>query len=190
MPRRVNTNSSPRKNYSRVDPLVDGSEKTLKGNGGENKNGEQNNMFWAELNNRSIHRENRTRNSPTRRRTGDTQKLGESNCKNTHYVEGGGNEFPPESTLVSWSEAKAALKETITHLRPDVHPRVQEYAPYLEKFGVKEAEGEPKVTTAENYLAFVVSPSAGGKAVKRHDYEALPKEVVKKAEKGVKEIEW
>jgi ABC-type phosphate transport system substrate-binding protein len=185
-----------KKDYERVDPLVAGTEKTLKGSGGENKKGtatkvgEQNNMFWAEVNNQSDPTNPDAEfTDPTS--TGDVEKLGESNCKNTHYIEGAGNEFPPESTLDSWSEAKAALKEEhysicgLTYILS-----FKQYEPYLEKLGIKEAEGLPKVTTAENYLLYVVNSGAGGKAVKGHDYEALPSEVIKIAEKGVKEVEW
>ena len=190
-----------KKDYSRLDPLVPGTEaeKTLTGNGGENKKGseknvgEQNNMFWAEVNNGHISgKPDEEFTDPTS--TGDTEKLGASNCKNTDYIENAGNEFPPESTLDSWSEAKAALNEEhyvicgLTYVLA-----YKQYAPYLEELKFKESEEIGKVTTAENYLAYVVNPGAGGKALKGHDYEALPAKpvsIVKIAEKGVKEIEW
>lgn len=187
-----------KKDYTRVDPLVPGTEaeKTLTGSGGENKKGsatkvgEQNNMFWAEVQNLNIPtKPDEEFTDPTT--TGDVEKLGESNCKNSHYIEGAGHEFPPESTLDSWSEAKAATKEEhysicgLTYILS-----FKQYEPYLEELGVKEAEGLPKVTTAENYVEYAINGGGGAKALKGHDYEALPKEVVKKAEKGAKEIEW
>ena len=115
-----------------------------------------------------------------------------SNCKNTQYVENASNEFPPESTLDSWSEAKGGLKEEHYSICGLTYVLAyKQYQPFLEHlYGIKEAEGEPLATTAENYLAFIANGGAGGKALKGHDYEALPKEIIKKAEKGLKEVEW
>ncbi len=183
-----------KKGFSRENPLT---KKLETGSGGENKRGsskrgEQNTRFWAELQNG---------NNPTKpdeeftdpSSTFDTEKLGSSDCKGTHYVEGGGNEFPPASTLVSWSEAKAALVEehyVICGLTYDLS--FKQYEPFLNLSdpGITEKEGEERATTAENYLLYEVNGGAGGKALKDHDYEALPKEVIKEAEKGIKEIEW
>ena len=184
-----------KKNFSRVNKLTTLLET---GSGGENKRGtatvrgEQNTRFWAEVQNLS---DPTTPDAefadPTS--TYDTSKLGSSNCKGTHYVEGGGKEFPPASTLDSWSEAKAALTETaytICGLTYDL--AFKQYEKFLKKSdpGITELEGEERATTAENYLLYEVNAGAGGKAVKGHDYEALPTPVIKKAEKGIKEIEW
>jgi ABC-type phosphate transport system substrate-binding protein len=182
-----------KKGFSRENPLT---KKVETGSGGENKRGsatkrgEQNTRFWAELQNG---------NNPTKpdeeftdpSSTFDVEKLGASNCKGTHYVEGGGKEFPPASTLVSWSEAKAALVEehyTICGLTYDL--AFKQYEKFLKPLGIEETEGEARATTAENYLLYEVNGGAGGKALKGHDYEALPSTVLKEAEKGVKEIEW
>ena len=152
--------------------------------------GEQNTRFWAQVQNL---------NDPTNpdaeftdpTTTHDTSTLGQSNCKGTEYVEGAGHEFPPESTLDSWSEAKAALVEehySICGLTYDL--AFKQYKPFLKPFGITEAEGEARATTAQNYLLYVVTKSAGGEALKGHDYEALPSSVITKAKAGAKAIEW
>lgn len=185
-----------KKGYKRENKLT---KVVQEGSGGENKKGtattvgEQNNMFWAELNDRHIAgKPDEEFTDPTS--TGDTEKLGTANCKKTDYIESAEHAFPPATTLDSWSEAKAALNEEhysicgLTYILA-----YKQYAPYLEELGFDEAEEIGKVTTAENYLNYVVNTGAGGKALKDHDYEALPttpENVAKKAETGLKEVEW
>jgi ABC-type phosphate transport system substrate-binding protein len=162
------------------------------GMGGENKKGsatkvgEQNTHFWAEIQN-SKAGETLTYADPASK--GDTTAVALSNCKNTKYIENEGHEFPPASTRALWNQAKAALKDehyAICGLTYDLAFR--QYAAFLEPFSVSETEGKARATTAENYLLFEVNSGAGGKEIKNHDYEALPKEVLKLAEKGVEEI--
>ncbi len=155
---------------------------STKGEGGENKKGEQNTKFWAPVQNGS----GATYSDPSSK--GDTEKLASSNCKNTRYIENGEKEFPPASTRSLWNQAKAALIEEnypICGLTYDLAFR--EYKPYLAGTPF-EAEGKATATTVENYLMYEVSSKGGGKEVKNHDYEALPKEVIKKAEAGIAEI--
>jgi ABC-type phosphate transport system substrate-binding protein len=155
---------------------------STKGEGGEIKKGEQNVRFWAPIQNSK----GASYADPSSK--GDTEKLASSNCKNTHYIENGEKEFPPASTRALWNQAKAALVEEhypICGLTYDLAYR--EYYPYL-KGSPFEAKGKEIATTVENYLFFEVSSSGGGKEIKNHDYEKLPKEVIKKAEAGIEEI--
>jgi len=170
-------------------PSVAGEENAKKekltASGGENKKGEQNTRFWAPIQNTATAGASYAEPSSK----GDTAKAAKdtaSNCKDTDYVEGEGNEFPPESTRALWNEAKAALVEehySICGLTYDLAFR--EYKPFIQSF-VSEAEGIARATTVENYLDFEIS--AGGKELKGHGYEALPKEVIKEAEAGIEEI--
>lgn len=153
-----------------------------KGVGGENKKGEQSTEFWAPVQNSKT----ATYSDPSSK--GDTEKLASSNCKNTHYVENGEKEFPPASTRSLWNQAKAALVEEnypICGLTYNLAYR--QYKFYLAGSPF-EAEGKATATTVENYLMYEVSSKGGGKDVKNHDYEALPKEITKKAEAGIAEI--
>lgn len=162
--------------------------------GGENKKGsatkpgEQNTQFWAPIQNSKAGVTPVTYADPAGK--GDTDAVATSNCKNTKYVENEGHEFPPENTRALWNQAKAALVEehyAICGLTYDLAFR--QYAAFLQPFGsITEAEGKARATTAENYLLFEVNGGAGGKEIKNHDYEALPKEVIKEAELGVEEI--
>jgi ABC-type phosphate transport system substrate-binding protein len=155
-----------------------------KGLGGENKKGEQNTRFWAPVQNSST--AGASYADPGSK--GDIEKPGSSNCKNTHYIEGAGKEFPPASTRALWNQAKAALVEEnypVCGLTYDLAFR--EYRPYLSGTPF-EATGKATATTVENYLLFSVSSKGGGKELKNHDYEALPKAVVKEAEAGIQEI--
>lgn len=159
--------------------------------GGENKKGsstklgEQNTRFWATIQNDKPG-ETPTYAEPASKN--DTEAEASSNCKNTSYIEGEGKEFPPASTRALWNEAKASLKEenyAICGLTYDIAFR--EYFPYLDGTSF-ESKGKEIATTVENYLFYEVSSKGGGKEIKDHDYEALPKAVIKEAEEGIEEI--
>lgn len=147
--------------------------------GGENKKGEANPRFWAPIQNSSVAGVSYA--DPSSK--GDNEKLADSNCKNTDYIESEGHTFPPESTRDPWYLAKANKVEEnypICGLTYDLAFRQYKYFGFTKE----------TATTVENYLLFEVSSKGGGKEIKNHDYEALPKEVVKKAEAGIKEIGW
>lgn len=156
--------------------------------GGENKKGEQNARFWAEVQN-GTNAGLPTYTDPSTK--GDTESEGSSNCKNTHYIEGtesSEEEFPPATTRDLWNKAKAAKSQehyAICGLTYDLAFR--QYHFFL-KGSPFESEGVGIATTVHDYLQFEVSSKGGGKEIKNHDYEALPKEVVKKAEAGISEI--
>lgn len=152
---------------------------TKEDKGGENKKGEANSRFWAPIQDSSVAGVSYA--DPSTK--SDTEKLGNSNCKNTDYIESEEHTFPPESTRDLWYEAKAAKVEEnypLCGLTYDLAFRQYKY------FGFT----LPTATTIENYLYFEVSSKGGGKEIKNHDYEALPKEVLKKSEAGIKEIGW
>lgn len=152
--------------------------------GGENKKGEQNTRFWAPVQNSST--PGTTYADPSS--DGDVAKLASSNCKNTNYIESGEKTFPPASTRALWNQAKAALVEEhypICGLTYDIAYR--QYQPYLTETPF-EANGKAIATTVENYLNYEISSKGGGKEIKNHDYEALPKNIIKEAEAGIAEI--
>ncbi len=164
---------------------------SAKGQGGENKKGsatkqgEQNTKFWAEVQNKSSPI---TYADPSS--DGDVEKLGNSNCKNTSYINSSEEEFPPESTRDLWNGAKAALNEehyAICGLTYDLAYKL--YKPY---FGaaLTDAQGIALATGVENYLMYEISGKGGGKDLKNKDYEQLPKAVIKEAEAGIQEIGW
>jgi len=152
--------------------------------GGENKGGEKNTRFWAVLQNSST--AGGTYADPSSK--GDTEKLGNSNCSKTKYIESGAKEFPPASTRAIWSQAKASnIEETYALCGLTYDLAFREYFPYLAGTPF-EANGKETATNVENYLFYEVSSKGGGKAIKNHFYEALPTEVKKKAEEGILEI--
>lgn len=145
--------------------------------GGEDKKGQKEPKFWAPIQN-SAGAEG-TYADPSSK--GDTESLASSNCKNTKYIENGENVFPPSSVRELWNQAKAALVEEhygICGLTYDLAFR--EYKPFEYSKGV--------ATTAHDYLLYEIT--GGGKAIKNHDYEALPKSVIKESEAGLAEIGW
>ncbi len=154
------------------------------GVGGEAKKGEQNARFWAPIQNSSAAGIEYA--DPSSK--GDEEKLGEANCRNTFYRENGENEFPPAGTRKLWSEAKAATVEENYPLCGITYALAyRESAPYL-KGAITGQEGRERVNTVVNYLLYVLSSKGGVKEIKDHDYETLPKEVLKKAEAGVREL--
>lgn len=145
--------------------------------GGEVKKGEQHAKFWVPVQNSSS--PEGTYADPASK--GDNPTLASSNCKNTKYIESGEKVFPPSGVRALWNQAKAALTEehySICGLTYDIAYR--EYKPYTFSKGV--------ATTAHDYLLYELT--GGQKAIKNKDYEALPKEVIKKAEAGIAEIGW
>ena len=149
--------------------------------GGEEKlgKGEQHAKFWAVLQNGATPQT--TYMDPSTKGDGSTSS--QSNCKNTRYIENGEKEFPPASIRALWNEAKAATVEEhypLCGLTYDLAFR--EYKPYGFTKGV--------ATSVHDYLKFEVSSSNGGKIMKKKDYEALPKAVIKEAEAGLDEIGW
>jgi len=151
---------------------------SAKGKGGEGLS-----RFWVPVQNSS----GLTYAEPST--DGDTEKAADSNCRGTDYIEGEGKEFPPASTRALWNEAKADRYESlypICGLTYDLAYRQYGF------FGFGSEEVAKKIaTTVENYLYYEVDSKGGGKAIaKKHDYEALPLNIISEAEKGIAEIGW
>lgn len=173
---------------------------SAKGQGGENKKGsetklgEQNERFWAEI------QDSAEGVSPVKyvdpASNGDVEKSANSNCAGTIYAAKPGEKFPPKNTRETWFAAKAELvqkKYNICGLTYDL--ALRQYFYFLSPEGTSEAAAKEKATTVENYLLWVLNGKnegegkvGGGYAVKGHDYEKLSGTVLKEAETGVKEI--
>jgi ABC-type phosphate transport system substrate-binding protein len=164
---------------------MDGGGENRKGT--ESKVGEQRTRFWAEIQN-SVNPETYTDPASN----GDVGKAANANCAGTRFLGEGSETFPPKTTRNTWFAVKASSVETkyaICGLTYELALRV--YKPYLRPKSVPEEEGvKSEATTVENFLFWAINGKAqGGAAVlKNHDYEKLPPELAKKAERGVQEI--
>jgi len=132
---------------------------------------------------------------------GDTELKGNANCSGTSYTDGK-EKFPPESTRVTWAAARAKVSQThyaICGLTYDL--ALRQYGKYTKGLEAgSKAATKAQATTAQNYLLFVVKGNVaknakgettgegGGAQIKSHDFLALPSEILKKAETGIKEI--
>jgi len=161
--------------------------------GGEGKKGEKHKEFWAVLQNSKPGATPVTFEDPSSK--GDGEKEGSSNCKNTNYISAVGTKFPPASTREDWSKVKGSDVSTtypICGLTYVLAARQYYYylAPYFSGSTTKEIEEKSQsiATTVHDYLRWSVSTGGGGKVLKNHDYEALPKAVAKEAELGAEEI--
>ncbi len=160
-----------------------------KGEGGENKKGEQNKQFWAVVQNSEPGKTPVTFEEPATK--GDTGKLGESNCKDTKYVAAKGEEFPPLSTRFDWSKVKGEnVSKTYTICGLTYILAARQFYYFLEPYGTTEAESQAIATSVHDFVQFVTStkPGGGGALLKGSDYEGLPKAVQAEAEFGAEEI--
>ena len=160
---------------------------TNKGQGGENKKGEQNEKFWAVVQNSEPGKTPVTFADPQSK--GDIEKGEESNCKDTKYVAAKGEAFPPLSTRDDWSKVKGeAVSATypICGVTYVLAPRQEYY--FLEPYGVSAEESQKIATGVHDYAVFMVGKNGGQKELKGSDYEALPKVVQEEAEYGASEI--
>jgi ABC-type phosphate transport system substrate-binding protein len=160
-----------------------------KGVGGENKKGEKNKEFWAEVQDTEPGKTPVTYTDPSSKN--DVEKEGSSNCKDTKYVAAKGEEFPPASTRDDWSKVKAEnVSKTYPICGVTYVLAARQYWYFLSKYGLTEEESESIATTVHDYLQWVVNDKTGGggKVLQNHDYEALPKAVQAEAEYGAEEI--
>ena len=158
-----------------------------KGGGGEVKKGAQSKQFWAVVQNSEPGETPVTFEDPSTK--GDIEKEGNSNCKDTVYAAKKGEKFPPATTRADWSKVKAEnVSETYPICGLTYVLAARQYWYFLDKYGLTEEESKKVATTVHDYLQFVVSSGGGGKVVKDHDYEALPKAVAKEALLGAEEI--
>lgn len=161
--------------------------------GGENSKKEYEHRFWAVVQDSKPGAAGPTYEDPSTK--GDKEKEGESNCEASAYVAAKGEEFPPASTRDDWSKVKAEnVSDTYPICGLTYVLAARQYFYFLEPYfagkTTEEIEAESKkiATAVHDYLAFVVSPKAGAKELKGHDYEGLTKAVAERAAKGVEEI--
>ena len=153
------------------------------------KVGEQNERFWAEVQNNEPSSATPTYAEPAS--NGDVEKAANSNCAGTVYIAKTGEVFPPKSTRETWFATKAQVvqkKYSICGLTYDL--ALRQYYYFLAPEGVSAASSVNIATTVGNYLEYVLSTKTegGGKELKNHDYEALPANVLKEAQLGAEEI--
>jgi len=160
--------------------------------------GEGTSKFWTPISNSKATTKKPEYADPAT--NGDVEALGDSNCSKTVYAAAAGEKIPPKTTRLDWSKVRAnAVSKTygICGITYVLVPRLY--------WGFEEAEAEAKsepvntaleeeskkvATTVSNYLEWVLSGTGGGggEEVKGHDYEPLPKKVLKVAEAGAAEI--
>lgn len=163
--------------------------------GGENrkgtatKTGEQNPEFWAELQDTATPEVTGFAEPAT---NGDIEKPADSNCKNTTYTNEAGKKFPPANTREPWNGAKAEVTEKGTYsicgLTYDLALRQYKY---YSQAGDPEGETtKEEATSVRDFLLWALNtgPEGGGTLEKDTDYETLPKSIITKSEKGVKEL--
>ncbi len=161
--------------------------------GGENKKGtetkvgEQNQRFWAELQNSATPGTYADPGS-----AGDLEKVANSNCASTVYAIEPGEKFPPKNTRETWFAVKAELvqkKYPICGLTYEL--AVRTYKPFMQPKTTGEEEADRnEAQTVRDFLLYAVNGKAegGSSFLKNHDYEKLPGTVLKEAETGIKEI--
>ncbi|HTU80116.1 MAG TPA: substrate-binding domain-containing protein [Solirubrobacteraceae bacterium] len=158
-----------------------------KGEGGENEKGEQNEQFWAVVQDSAKTGKTETFSDPQTK--GDIEKAEESNCKDTKYVAAKGEKFPPESTRDDWSKVKGedvSKTYAICGVTYVLAPRQMWY--FLEPYKITEAESLKIATSVHDFLDFVTAKTGGQDELKKSDYEALPKAVQEEDAVGAEEI--
>jgi len=111
---------------------------------------------------------------------GDAEAKASANCAKEKYTNGSGTKFPPKTTGLTWNEVTTEVKQAnypICGLTYDMG---------LSKYSAYPGTSEGEAITANNYLQFEVSTGAeGGQSeLVNQDYEPLPKNLVKIAQKG------
>jgi ABC-type phosphate transport system substrate-binding protein len=137
--------------------------------------GNNTSTFWAPVQNNGVEQEEETYADPSSDL--DKAELANANCENTEYTNGV-SPFPPVSTLDAWNEVTTSTTEInypICGLTYDL--TFHEYSKYP---GTSLAEA----TTVNNFVRFVLAPSAGQVLIKKHDYLALPSALGLEAREG------
>ena len=114
----------------------------------------------------------------------DSSATAESNCKKTEFSNGKGS-FPPPSVSSPWNEVGAKQFSKSYALCGLTYVfALSNYTAYASHGGTAE-----EAQTARDYIAYATSKKGGAKEIKGHDYAALPKQLIEKAEEGVTSIE-
>jgi ABC-type phosphate transport system substrate-binding protein len=111
----------------------------------------------------------------------DTAPVSESNCKDTEFSNGKGT-FPPPTVDSPWNEVTAKSESKTYALCGLTYDLV---LTNYEAYAGGTANEAQTVIDFENY---VLSSKGGGKAIKAHDYSALPKGLDPESQKGVELI--
>ncbi len=135
--------------------------------------------FWAPIQNDGVGTTKVKYADPST--DGDSEPLANANCFDTKYTNGTGTKFPPKVTSDTWNEVTTETKEKaypICGLTYDM---------MLSKYSAYPGTSEGEVTTASNFLNFVLETEAGGgqQLILNHDYEPLPAKLLKESRKGV-----
>ena len=147
------------------------------------------NEFWAPVQDNGTNPEKAKFADPsTKSATAaeDTSTVQESNCANTQYVNGNGSPFPPSEVIgdganALWNETTSEPVEA--HYPICVLTYDEAFTNYGTALGDTFATGEAQ--TAVDFLQFIVNPKGGEKALKKHDYLALPAgQIQAEAEEG------
>jgi ABC-type phosphate transport system substrate-binding protein len=138
--------------------------------------------FWIPVQNNGVGTKKITYVDPST--NGEATVAADANCAKTKYTNGKGTKFPPSSTALEWNEVTTATKQknfTICGIA---------YVLSLSKYSAYPATSEGEALTANNFLQFVLSTKEGGGQllIENHDYEALPKALVKEAVKGAQTL--
>jgi ABC-type phosphate transport system substrate-binding protein len=135
--------------------------------------GEKKQKFWAVIQNSATP----TYSDPSSNK--DVAARAAANCKSTEYSNGVAS-FPPPSVESAWNEVTTkqfSKTYPICGLTYDLA-----FANYRAYSGTTSAEA----TTVHDYLAFVLDAKGGQKEINaKHDYLALPKQVLTKSLEGV-----
>ena len=134
--------------------------------------------FWPEVQNSGTTTKNPKYADPST--NGESGTVANANCASTKYTNGKGTKFPPASTADSWSQVTTATKEKNFPICAIV------YDLGLSSYSAYPGTTEGEAITAENFLQFVLATKAEGgqPLIVGHDYEPLPKSLVKEAVKG------
>jgi ABC-type phosphate transport system substrate-binding protein len=138
--------------------------------------------FWAEIQNSGTSKKPTYSDPAT---NGDAEATANSNCAKEKYTNGTDTKFPPASTADVWNEVTTSTKEVNYPLCGLTYDTV------LSDYGAYPGTTTGEAITASNYLLWVLEDKAGGgsELILNHDYEPIPKALVKEAETGVKRVE-
>lgn len=134
--------------------------------------------FWAPVQNSGTATKSAKYADPST--NGEEAAPAEANCAKTKYTNGKGTKFPPASSADAWNEVTTATKEknyAICGLAYDLT---------VNRYSVFPAATEGEAITANNFLLFVLESKTGGGQllIVNHDYEPLPKSLLKEAVAG------
>jgi ABC-type phosphate transport system substrate-binding protein len=122
--------------------------------------------------------------------TGETSSTpADANCADEKYTNGKGKTFPPSSVTDAWSAVTTETKQKNYPLCGLVYILgLSKYSAYSADSTEATTKGESE--TVNQFLQYVTNDEgtgagAGGQvAIENHDYEALPKKVLKESEAG------